>query len=132
MFIHHNDKLKRQAGKRSLVAFTRLEGAVLCSLRGTLTRLTECISSDLSLLTIVSYGKSDSRCLQALCRKCSPATAKPSGSVVTVFIELVMKHISLGKQCLARSILKQMLLVSPEPLKQIMRHKVKLGSLWEL
>ena len=47
-------------------------------------------------------------------------------------IELVTKHISLSKQRLERSTLKQTLLVSPEPLKQIMRHKVKLGSLCKL
>lgn len=106
---------------------------MLCSPRGTLAKLTECISSDLFHLTIVSYGNSGS---QVPLPQAGSHNARPRGTTAGLcrhrLIESVTKPISLGKQNLARSVFKQMLLVSPEPLEQIRRPKVKLGSSCEL
>lgn len=88
--------------------------------------LQDCISSNLSCLRwylLETVAPSP-------CRQCTPGNT-PMLCRHSI-VELVTKHSSLGKQSLASRILKQMLLVSPELQKQIMRHRVKLGSFQEL
>lgn len=130
LFILHNDKLKKRPGKRGPAAFTLLWGALLCSWRGTLTTLIECISHDLSHLALCPAAAVAPRYFRATCHQTQ--YRKSTGLCRHGIIELVTKHTRLSKQNLARRILKQMLLVSPEPLKQITRCWVKLGSLCKL
>ena len=124
---HITTSLKSDLARgRRRVVFTLLGGAALC-FQGS-DQINRMFLKWPFPLTIVSYGKRESRCAQAPWHKL-PAVQRDLGLCPHPVVELVTEHGSLGKQRLARSIFKQVLLVSPKPLKRIMEHKVKLGSL---
>ena len=85
LFIPHNDKLKKLPRKRRLVAFTLQQGAVLCSLKGTRTKLTECVSRDLFHFPLFPIVTVAPRYPGAMWHSAWPHR-KPPGSAVTALL----------------------------------------------